>query len=91
MKTERFISLSENDKIVYSAGLMDGFYAMQIFGASEGTYQNLLDCTRDMDLTQIAAIITKYAKDDPEIWQYPVSIEAHNALNDACPGGLRLK
>jgi len=41
-----------------------------------------------MDSKQVLAIITKYVKDHPEVWHLPLSIEAFNALNAACPGGL---
>jgi hypothetical protein len=43
-----------------------------------------------MDTKQVSAIITKYVKEHPEGWHLPLSAEAHSALNNACPGGLRV-
>jgi hypothetical protein len=69
---------------------MDGFYASVFFGATDETVANLNSCTKDMDSKQISAIITKYVKDHPESWHLPLSVEAYNALNTACPGGLQI-
>ena len=89
-KAEAFVELGEADREMYSAGLMDGFYASALFGASDETVNNLISCTKDMDSKQVTAIITKYVKDHPETWHLPLSADAHNALNKACPGGLRI-
>jgi hypothetical protein len=89
-KAEAFIELSEFNRELYTTGLMDGFYASAFFGASDATVANLSSCTKDMDSKQISAIITKYVKDHPESWHLPLSVEAYNALNTACPGGLRM-
>jgi hypothetical protein len=89
-KAEDFIDLSEADRMLYTTGLIDGFSASAMFGATNGTISNLTACTKDMDAKQISAIITKYVKDHPEAWHYPISIEAYNALTAACPGQLKI-
>jgi hypothetical protein len=88
-KAEGFIELSEADRILYTSGLIDGFFASAFFGASDATVANLASCTMGMDSKQISAIITKYVKDHPESWHLPLSVEAYKALNASCPGGLR--
>lgn len=89
-KAETFIELSESDRQMYVAGLMDGFYASASFGASDETVANLTSCTKEMDTKQVSAIITKYVKEHPENWHMPLSVEAYFALDKACPGGLRV-
>ncbi len=89
-KAEAFIEMDEGNRMLYISGLMDGFFASAMFGASEKTVTNLQSCTEDMDSKQVSAIITKYVKDHPETWHLPLSIEAYNALNGACPGGLKI-
>jgi hypothetical protein len=89
-KAEAFVELNDAERQMYTAGLMDGFYASALFGASDETVANLTSCTKEMDSKQITAIITKYVKDHPESWHLPLSVEAHNALDKACPGGLRI-
>jgi len=90
VKAEGFIEMSEADRILYTGGLMDGFFASALFGATKATVANLSSCTKDMDRKQISAIITKYVKDHPESWHLPLSVEAFNALNAACPGRMRV-
>ena len=89
-KAESFIELSEADRMLYTSGLMDGFFASALFGASDAAVASLHSCVKDMDSKQISAIITKYVKDHPESWHLSLSVEAHNALNAACQGGLRI-
>jgi hypothetical protein len=89
-KTETFVEMNDADRQVYTAGLIDGFFASAFFGASDETVANLNSCIKDMDTKQLSAIITKYAKDHPENWHLPLSVLAHSALDKACPGGLRV-
>jgi hypothetical protein len=89
-KAEAFVEMNDADRQVYTAGLIDGFFASAFFGASDETVANLVSCTKDMDTKQLSAIITKYVKEHPENWHLPVSALAHTALNKACPGGLQV-
>jgi hypothetical protein len=81
-----FIALPEDDRVTYTTGLMDGFYAAEMFRADGSVVERLAVCTKPMDSKQITAIITKYIQDHPESWHLPASVEAYNALNGACPG-----
>jgi len=83
-----FIALPENDRVTYTTGLMDGFLAAEVFRADGSAVERLGVCTKPMDSKQIMAIITKYIQEHPETWHLPASVEAFNALNYACPGGL---
>jgi hypothetical protein len=87
-KAGEFIELDEAHKNTYVAGLMDGFLASGILGASDETVANLRACTKAMNTKQVSAIITKYVKDHPEAWHLPLSMGAYNALESACPGGF---
>ena len=89
-KAEQFLEIKAPlQQETYTAGLMDGFYASAVFGAPDETIERLTSCTKGMDSKQITAIIVKYVKDRPEDWHYPLSLEAFNALNSACHGGLK--
>ena len=89
LKAGQFLALSELDRVDYITGLMDGFYGVAMFGASDETVAILNSCTKDMGSKQVTAIIEKYVRDHPESWHLPLSVEAYNALNSACPGGLK--
>jgi Rap1a immunity proteins len=88
VKAGKFVELSELERVIYISGLADGFYGSAMFGASEKTVERLNSCTKDMDSKQVAAIVSKYVTDHPETWHLPLSVEAYNAFNAACPGGL---
>jgi Rap1a immunity proteins len=85
IKSEQFDHMREDEKLTYTAGLMDGFYASALFGANEEAVAHLNSCTKQMAIEQISAITAKYVKDHPEEWHLPLSVAAYNALNDACP------
>ena len=89
-KAEEFADLSEVSRVLYISGLMDGFFASAMLGATDKTVDSLSSCTGEMDAKQVTAIITKYVKDHPETWHNPLSIEAYNALIEACPGKLNI-
>jgi hypothetical protein len=42
-------------------------------------------CVNGMTNTQVAAIITKYAKDHPEEWHIGANVVAWKALRGVCP------
>jgi hypothetical protein len=88
-KAETFLDFDENNKIMYTSGIVDGFFASTFFGATDETVATLKACLKDMDTKQLAAILTKYVKDHPEAWQHPMSVESYNALGNACPGVLK--
>lgn len=91
VKAGKFLELKEYEQVYYISGLMDGFYASAMFGASDETVGRLNSCAKEMDINQVTAIVSKYVKDHPKWWHLPLSVEAYNALDDACPGGLRVR
>lgn len=89
VRAGRFLELTEAQRLVYTAGLMDGFFASPLFGATEDKVNKLSLCTKDMENTQVTAIIEKYVREHPQTWHLSLSGEAYNALIGACPGVLR--
>jgi hypothetical protein len=89
-KAEAFLDLDENAKIMYTSGLVDGFLASSLFGASDETVTDVKACLKNMDTTQLAAIFTKYVKENPEGWQNPMSVLGFNALVGTCPGVIKI-
>jgi len=87
-KAQGFRDLPEFERKAYTTGLMDGFYGAAMLGPDGKGAEKLAACTKDMESKQITAIISKYVEDHPEGWNYPLSMQAYNAMNKACPGGL---
>jgi hypothetical protein len=88
VKAEAFVELGESERQTYTTGLIDGFFGAALFGADNEAAERLNACTKSMDSKQISAIILKYVKDHPEGWNLPLSMQAYNAMNGACPGGI---
>jgi hypothetical protein len=86
---ETFLGLSDHERMMYATGLTDGFIGSGLFDASDESVAGLVSCVKGMSNNQITAIFTKYVNDHPENWHYPMSIQAFNALDAACPGKLK--
>ena len=83
-KAQGFLQLNEEQRRIYASGLMDGFYGSALFGGNERTISDLKHCTIDMNSGQLTAIIEQYVQNHPERWHEPTSVEAYNALVNAC-------
>ena len=85
-----FNGLSDDDRVTYTAGLMDGFLGVGLFGASDEAVAGVNTCTRGMDVKEVTATILKWVNDHPEYRQYPMSVVAYDALLNACPGVMKV-
>lgn len=67
---ENFLSLPEQEQIIYVAGVIGGYGLAPVFGASDTspTLQWLSSCVHDKSSRQITAIFRKYLTDHPEKW-----------------------
>ena len=74
---------------VYMAGMLDGMYLAAMFDApDEDKYLvRIRGCVTDGGLTntQIATIVTKYAKSRPDERKAGANTVAFQALREACP------
>lgn len=87
---ETFLGLSDADRMMYATGLMDGFMGSALFGSNDEAVAALVSCAKGMTNSQISGIFTKYVKDHPETWHYPMNVEAFNAFHAVCPGKLKI-
>jgi len=87
MKTEKYLGFGEAERAIYAAGLMDGILLAPLFDAPSKSkyFRTMQTCVNGMTNTQVAAIITKYAKDHPEEWHLGANVVAWKALRGVCP------
>jgi hypothetical protein len=87
VKAEQYVGFGQPEQGIYAAGLMDGIYLAPMFDApNRDKYLIALKtCVKDMTSTQVAAIITKYAKAHPEKWHMGTNLVAYQALGEVCP------
>jgi len=86
VKTESYLHFSPNEQTIYAVGLVDGMFLAPVFDApNKDKYLTAMrSCTKPMTGTQIAAIITKFAKEHPENWDNGANLVAWKALRIAC-------
>jgi Ssp1 endopeptidase immunity protein Rap1a len=85
----KYLALKPDTQGAYMAGMIDGMYLAPMFDApDEDKYLvRIRVCVTDGDLTntQIAAIVTKYAKKRPDEWRAGANVVAYQALREYCP------
>jgi len=86
INAEKYLDLGKAEQGIYAAGLMDGIYLAPAFDApnKDKYLVTIKTCVKEMTNTQVAAIITKYAKDHPEK-HMGTNLVAYQALRDICP------
>jgi hypothetical protein len=87
VRTEQYLEMGKTEQGIYSAGLMDGIYLAPLFDAPNRDKHlvSVKTCVKGMSNTQVAAIITKYAKEHPEKWHMGTNLVASQALWEVCP------
>jgi hypothetical protein len=85
----QYLALKPDMQGVYMAGMIDGMYLAPMFDSpDEDKYLvRIRVCVTDGRITntQIAAIVTKYAKKRRDEWQAGANAVAYQALREACP------
>jgi hypothetical protein len=84
-----YLALKPDIQGVYMAGMLDGMYLAPMFDApDEDKYLvRIRRCVTDGGLTntQIASIVTKYAKSRTDELKAGANVVAYQALREACP------
>ena|ERR1700719_243545 len=83
LKSKDYLELQPEEQAAYATGLN----LAPIFDAStKNKYLSSIQmCVRDMTGVQVAAIITKYVKERPEQWHFPINLIAYQAVTEVCP------
>jgi hypothetical protein len=82
---QKFISLSEADRVHYVMGLVDGIFLAPLYGGSESEVFALQTCLKGRNNVQIAAILLKYIRDQPENWHEGAHTLFSRRLLSLCP------
>jgi len=87
MKAGEFLDLGQEVKVGFAMGFVDGMDAAPFFDAPDDNkiYARFRTCTTDMSAKQVAAILEKYIRDNPEEWHVQLNTVAFNGILKACP------
>jgi len=84
---QTFLDWSENQRDIYTMGLIDGFgTGAGLADDSYRLYQRALpiQCFKGMSSGQVRAIIEKFLRENPEMWDRSMSSLGWNAMERAC-------
>jgi len=84
-KASEYPNVSEQEKVSYARGFVNGLLVSSVIGAEENKVAGLYDCVKDMSGPQLAAIIDKYIKEHPEEWHLPLPLSSFNSIRALCP------
>lgn len=82
-----FLSLTKTQQAAMAAGIVSGLFMSPMMGAPERGREivALSECTLGMTSVQLAAVLEKYLRDHPEIWNQAVAISAVLSFQSVCP------
>ena len=80
-----FLDMTDNERRAYSTGAINGMLVAPLFGAPEDNVNWLKTCTAKLSDEDIAAILTRYIRDNENQWNYSLNVLTFNALRNACP------
>jgi ABC-type multidrug transport system permease subunit len=85
-KAHEFLDLNETQKVAFAMGFLDGIFIAPLLDAPDDGkfYVSLRTCTAEMSGAQVAAIIEKYIRENPEDWHLQLHMVAFNSLLTAC-------
>jgi hypothetical protein len=76
--------MSDTEQRAYSTGEINGMLVAPLFGAPEENLNWLKTCTGKMSDEQLASIVTKFIREQPEQMQVNLNVVTFNALREAC-------
>ena len=78
-----YLDMSDTEKRAYVTGQMNGMLVAPFFGAPEENLSWLKNCSAKMSDEQLASIVTRYIRDQPNQTQN-LNVVTFAALRDAC-------
>lgn len=80
-----YLDMTENERRAYATGAINGMLVAPFFGAPQDNVNWLRTCTVKLSDDQIAAIITRYIREQESQLNYNLNVVTFNALRNACP------
>ena len=71
-------------KTTYIVGIVDALFYSVVYGASKVVIDGLVNCIQRKTPDQLTAVVEKFMKDNPELWDKAMSNITHMALEVMC-------
>ncbi|HZI49584.1 MAG TPA: hypothetical protein VFD75_17435 [Pyrinomonadaceae bacterium] len=79
-----YLDMSDTEKRAYATGEINGMLVAPFFGASEESVNWLKTCTGKMSDEQLASILTRFIREQPDQMQATLNVATFNAVREAC-------
>lgn len=79
-----YLDMSDTEKRAYVTGEINGMLVAPFFGAPEENLAWLKTCSAKMSDEDLAAILTRFIRDQPGQMQTNLNVVTFNALREAC-------
>ena len=79
-----YLDMSDTEKRAYVTGEINGMLVAPFFGAPEENVAWLKTCSAKMSDEDLAAIVSRFIRDQPGQMQTNLNVVTFNALREAC-------
>jgi len=79
-----YLDMSDTERRAYVTGEINGMLVAPFFGAPEENLNWLKTCSGKMSDEQLATILTRFIRDQPNQMQSNLNVVTFTALRDAC-------
>lgn len=79
-----YLDMSDTEKRAYVTGQINGMLVAPFFGAPEENLSWLKTCSSKMSDEDLAAILSRFLRDQPSQMQANLNVVTFNALREAC-------
>ena len=79
-----YLDMSDTERRAYVTGEINGMLVAPFFGAPEENLNWLKTCSSKLSDEQLASILSRYIRDQPNQMQQNLNVVTFNALREAC-------
>jgi hypothetical protein len=79
-----YLDMSDTEKRAYATGEINGMLVAPFFGAPEENVNWLKTCTGKMSDEELASLLTRFIREQPDQMQTNLNVVTFNAVRDAC-------
>ena len=80
-----YLDMTDTERRAYATGAVNGMLVAPFFGAPEDNVNWIKTCTAKLSDEDVAAILTKYIREQETQLNYNLNIVTFNAMRNACP------
>lgn len=80
-----YLEMTDNERRAYATGAINGMLVAPFFGAPEDNLNWLKTCTAKLSDEDIAAMLTRYIRENESQSSFNLNILTFNAMRSACP------